>query len=367
MGETKESSRMRRTGPGMTAMAMMILGLLCGGGLANADERSAETDWREHTYYQFRASDLADPSGIGAARVVYLADSKALAEINLVFQATSEGTATFLIPSPSDIAMASCSGRSASDIELQVWVGDRLIGVLDAEQLDDYTHRLASRSPGSLRQAYEGWIGLMQELDRPGSARTPRQPRAPMTPASWKVLDACEDSCFIDYERCMDRCFELPDPDPACESQCENELDDCRASCPNGDVDNDGVLNSQDNCVWTYNPNQANCDGDTWGNVCDGFNATYQAITSDKTCWIDKDHHGLYFSLEHWVEHKERDVSSCGAPDRWVRWVRAQASFCFNVTNQQCCESGLSTSILQVGDNPSHWCNPGIINNNYCH
>ncbi len=38
---------------------------------------------------------------------------------------------------------------------------------------------------------------------------------------------------------------------------------------PPPDIDGDGVLNGADNCPTTYNPNQANNDGDSQGDVCD--------------------------------------------------------------------------------------------------
>ncbi len=35
------------------------------------------------------------------------------------------------------------------------------------------------------------------------------------------------------------------------------------------DIDGDGITNSEDNCVDTYNPEQYNWDGDEAGDVCD--------------------------------------------------------------------------------------------------
>jgi hypothetical protein len=42
-----------------------------------------------------------------------------------------------------------------------------------------------------------------------------------------------------------------------------------RVEDPEGDGDEDGVINSADNCPFTPNPGQEDLDGDGWGNVCD--------------------------------------------------------------------------------------------------
>ena len=40
----------------------------------------------------------------------------------------------------------------------------------------------------------------------------------------------------------------------------------------NPDIDDDGVLNSEDNCIEDYNPNQEDEDSDSIGDVCDPCN-----------------------------------------------------------------------------------------------
>lgn len=124
-------------------------------------------------------------------------------------------------------------------------------------------------------------------------------------------------------------------------------------------------MNGSDNCFETPNANQANCDGDAYGDACDSLNAIYQDATSEKTCWTDKDNHVLYITFEHHVEKRQHDVSSCGAPDRWVGRVR-QSNDCVNLSDFDCCW-GLRYSIAAVGDSPSYWCSDFYRDVNFCH
>ncbi len=132
-------------------------------------------------------------------------------------------------------------------------------------------------------------------------------------------------------------------------------MDPCRFGLPN-DCDRDGVPDNQDNCMELPNPNQANCDGDAWGDVCDNFNASYANLGSEYTCMADKDNHIGYVKWEHHVEQIQHDVSSCGAPNRYTSRVRS-SGYCDPFSDDQyCCDEGIGTSIQQVGDNPSVWC-----------
>lgn len=179
--------------------------------------------------------------------------------------------------------------------------------------------------------------------------------------ASEATLGTCERDCMRDFMQCVRGCI----GEGGCEAACEEEVLYCRGSCPNGDVDGDGVINSQDNCVFDWNAGQADCDGDNRGDVCDNFNGNYQRATSDATCMTDKDNHTFYFTFEHHVQWRERDVSSCGGPDRWKRRIRVDND-CFNISDRNCC-LGLRNSITAVGDDPNYWCDAAIRNRDYCH
>lgn len=141
----------------------------------------------------------------------------------------------------------------------------------------------------------------------------------------------------------------------------------CGGGCrPNEDYDCDGVINSVDNCTDDYNPDQEDCDGDGYGDVCDVIDATYQPTGAVETCMTDRDNHVVYFTFEHHVEQRMVDVSSCGAPAFWDRWIRSDTD-CSGIDDEQCCLNGIGTSISQVGDNPSYWCGDGVRDVDFCH
>ncbi len=65
------------------------------------------------------------------------------------------------------------------------------------------------------------------------------------------------------------------------------------------DIDNDGVIDSLDNCPNTSNTDQANLDGDAFGDVCDedidgdGYLNTNDAFPMDPAEWSDTDQDGV--------------------------------------------------------------------------
>lgn len=100
------------------------------------------------------------------------------------------------------------------------------------------------------------------------------------------------------------------------------------------DPDCDGLDNPQDNCDYVANSNQADCDGDGTGDVCDSENANYQYVSSSaRICYID----GYNFYDGDWDnsqvyafwEAKYVDVSSCGAPDDW-RSLGNETHWCYD-------------------------------------
>jgi hypothetical protein len=184
----------------------------------------------------------------------------------------------------------------------------------------------------------------------------------PATVSVVQGLDACLTSCRQENMACIRDCAHSPDGG---DCGCSQEFSDCTLACPNGDNDQDGVLNGADNCPSVANANQADCDGDGIGDACDSFNANYQPVTSDHVCWTDKDDHIVYTTFEDHVEHQEHDVSSCHAPDRWIGHV-ARSNDCVNLDDHTCC-LGLSTSIRSFGDDPDFWCASGNRDRNRCH
>jgi hypothetical protein len=134
---------------------------------------------------------------------------------------------------------------------------------------------------------------------------------------------------------------------------------------PSQDYDCDGVSNANDNCTDDPNWNQSDCDGDGYGDVCDGLDGVFQPSGPVKTCMTDKDDHVVYKTFEHHVEQRLVDVTSCGSPDRWNRWIRSHA-YCYGLDDQFCCE-GIGTSIQQVGDSLTLWCGSSHRNIDFCH
>ena len=83
------------------------------------------------------------------------------------------------------------------------------------------------------------------------------------------------------------------------------------------DPDNDGVQSGQDNCDFTYNPNQANCDGDAKGDACDPENGTWVLDSTAERKYVGHvNGNGLGCDIWNSIRYIYRDVSSCGGGQR---------------------------------------------------
>lgn len=136
-----------------------------------------------------------------------------------------------------------------------------------------------------------------------------------------------------------------------CQWSCFNDSN-CDRSCEYGggwitcgdygtcdyDPDNDGVSWPNDNCSYTYNPGQANCDGDSRGDACDAVDATYQ-LAEAGTCWIRNRLHAWGSDTTNYVEGRYEDVSSCGAPDKWEKLLEDKRDCWWEYEPLDCCIS----------------------------
>ena len=67
---------------------------------------------------------------------------------------------------------------------------------------------------------------------------------------------------------------------------------------PANDLDRDGIQNSVDNCLCTANANQADCDGDHLGDVCDATNVKWVQVTDSGACGYRGGSHVGYFDAD---------------------------------------------------------------------
>jgi gliding motility-associated-like protein len=94
-------------------------------------------------------------------------------------------------------------------------------------------------------------------------------------------LDGTPDNCDPDDDN--DGILDTNDncPKQANTNQADNDNDGLGDACDNDD-DNDGVLDGYDNCPMTYNPDQSDIDNDGLGDICDTVEINVsQAITPD--------------------------------------------------------------------------------------
>ena len=126
--------------------------------------------------------------------------------------------------------------------------------------------------------------------------------------------------------------------------------------------DTDGVDNWIDNCVCKNNANQADCDDDGKGNVCDTLNGVFQAVDRWRACASDRDDHVGYFEIEVTEHRQYNDISSCNSAPRWNQ--REWSSWCtLNLDEIYCCEQAVSNEDDLFICHPvgQYSCNPDTI------
>lgn len=90
----------------------------------------------------------------------------------------------------------------------------------------------------------------------------------------------CLSNCQTQYNECFSSCS-------LC--NCSQEYEWCLDACQYTDTDGDGLFDPSDNCPDTYNPNQANCDNDSQGDVCDTQDNSWTRVSIGTTkCAVDE-------------------------------------------------------------------------------
>jgi len=90
----------------------------------------------------------------------------------------------------------------------------------------------------------------------------------------------CQASCVNQYNDCAQSCSQC---------NCSQDYESCLSYCQYADTDNDGVTDPNDNCPDAYNPNQADCDNDHRGDVCDTQDNSWVLLTiGSSKCAVDE-------------------------------------------------------------------------------
>jgi len=148
----------------------------------------------------------------------------------------------------------------------------------------------------------------------------------------------------------------LPNPEPTgCAFVCQNgdPCEGCRAliggvltytTCgqywgrPANDLDGDGAVDTQDNCRCLANANQANCDGDAYGDACDFQDNSWAKITTGTSrCYLDEDDHIYQVTLEFYYQDVYR--SSCTGQSCYKKYLRGSVNCSPTADLFNCCKS----------------------------
>jgi hypothetical protein len=161
----------------------------------------------------------------------------------------------------------------------------------------------------------------------------------------------------------FDECDLICHPQIECATTCmfNGDLIDCHdyGSCStfSPDRDGDGVVDLVDNCEFSPNPNQADCDNDGVGDVCDGFDGNMQPSGPAQPCYIDADFWLVTIDIDLYYETLWVDVTSCNRPSEW-RFDHKLNAYCFGAwpSVQSCCSASYSPLLCGA-----------FLNNNQCH
>lgn len=148
--------------------------------------------------------------------------------------------------------------------------------------------------------------------------------------------------------------YSVPDPeiDPErfCSYACTPGADPCRTcrssftemTCgqfwgrPANDLDADGIVNTSDNCRCVANANQANCDGDGYGDACDPQDNSWALISAGtQRCHLDEDNHTYKVTLELYYQNIYR--SSCTGQTCYKKYLLESFDCSITVDTYQCC------------------------------
>ena len=142
---------------------------------------------------------------------------------------------------------------------------------------------------------------------------------------NWACRDSCADLAqnYWEWNNCL--------------NNCETDYSYCIAQIP--DIDEDGVVSTLDNCPFNPNADQADCDGDGVGNVCDPQNGIF-VRGSGTLCYLDDDGPNFgYFRFETYSDFQYQDTSVCNSPSFLRKELVNREQIFGTTTPRQYCDS----------------------------
>jgi hypothetical protein len=110
------------------------------------------------------------------------------------------------------------------------------------------------------------------------------------------------------------------------------------AGRPANDLDGDGVVDTNDNCRCQANANQANCDGDAYGDACDAQdNSWAQIAVGTQACKVDEDRGFPKITLEFYYRNVYR--SACTGQTCYKKYLNGSVQCNYWDDTFECCKS----------------------------